>query len=79
METAPASALPGARRQQIRKHITLHNSQILVWREAVVGLGGFDPLHRERIFIRYIASNGAGSLGGFKGFGGSSAAESLIH
>lgn len=67
--------------QQIRKHITLHNSQIFVWHEGggVVWLQGFGPLLRKRLFICYIGWNGTGSSGSFKGFGGTRAAEPLIH
>lgn len=51
---------PSEGRQQIRKPVTLHNSQIFVWHEAVVWLEGFAPLHRKRIFMCFVGSDGTG-------------------
>lgn len=45
-------------RQQIKKHITLQISQIIVWHEAVVRLEGFGPLHRSWKHICYSGANG---------------------
>lgn len=48
----------GAKCRQIKKHVTLQISQIIVWHEAVVWLEGFGPLHRSWKYICYSGANG---------------------
>lgn len=45
-------------RQKIKKHITLQISPIIVWREAVVRLEGFGPLHSSWKYICYSGAKG---------------------